>query len=139
MRVREVVAAAVLILTCSVTVRADPITMRFAGTITSVQDRFDPIVGFPILPGQPFSGAFTYDPSRPSEPFFGEDDRVTRFSGEPYGMSLMVGTEAGQIDNLSMRIASTFISVNAYGPLLRRHDLRAQYSLGFTGFAQTDF
>ena len=55
MRVREVVAAAVLILTCSVAVGAEPITMRFAGQITSV-DNVEEIVDFP-MPGQPYSGA----------------------------------------------------------------------------------
>jgi hypothetical protein len=141
MRIHEVAAAFIVIMTCSAAARADPITMTFAGQITFAEGLVLPteaIFGFPILPGQPFSGAFTYDPSRRSEPLFGETDRATVFSGEPYGISLVFGAEAGRINNLFLRMASTFISVNAYGPLRGGTTYEHSVQLGFFGFEQTD-
>ena len=51
----------------------------------------------------------------------------------------MVGTEVGRIDNLSMRIASTFISVSAYGPLLGGTTYDHHVGIGFSGLALTIF
>jgi hypothetical protein len=129
-----------VVITCSVKVKADPITMTFAGQVTFAEGLVVPteaIFGFPILPGQPFSGAFTYDPSRRSEPLFGEEVRATLFSGEPYGISLVFGSEAGRINNLSLVMARDFISVNAYGALRGGTTYEHSVQLGCFGFEQT--
>ena len=96
------------------------------------------IFGFPVVPGQPFSGRFTYDPKRPSQPLYGMDDRVVNFIGHPFGMSLTVGPATESFDRVSMRVASSFLSVNSYGAV-RGGSWAHEISFGFGDLNLTDF
>ena len=139
---RLLVTASLVILGHASLGQADPVTLQFAGALTVVESLGGAptreIFGFPVSPGQRFSGQFTYDPQRPSQPFLGADDRSVTFAGPPFGMSLVVGAANERLNRMFMRMANTFLSVNSSGPV-RAGQWMHDVQIGFSELNLTDF
>jgi hypothetical protein len=132
-----------IILGCYRPAAAEPVTIAFAGHFNLVESFWtvppSEIFGRPVLPGDAFSGTFTYDPARPTEPFLGPDDRTVSFRGAPYGMSVTAGGQTLRRGSLSMRVARDFISVGSFGPVDGSTRYDHYFLLGLGGLQLTDF